>query len=138
MDWRKGSYINQYYKNNENLLTRSLVEDIEIFMVENFEGFLKWYDNVLILELKFKLLNESKNYRTNLTDDARFRISEKVVNEIVHTYNNRYKDVERNISHRIEQHKENLEYYRGYGHYGYFGRAYLHPIILPQFQDRRI
>jgi hypothetical protein len=118
MDWRQGSYIIQYYK---NLSDRSLVEDIEIFMVEHFEGFLKWYDNVLILELKFKLLNESKHYRKNLTDDARFRISETIIKCILRTYNNglRYRDVEYHITQSIENHKEKLERYRGYGHYGY-------------------
>ena len=118
MDWRQGSFINQYYK---KLSGRSLVEDIEIFLVKNFEGFLKWYDNILILELKFKLLNESKNYRRNITENARFLQSEKVVKEMIRTYNHdrRYNDVERNVSHRIKQHKKNLEHYRGYGHYGY-------------------
>lgn len=119
MDWREGSFIHQYYK---KLSGRSLVEDIEIFLVNNFEGFLRWYDNILILELKFKLLNESKNYR-NITEHERFLQSEKVVKEIVRTYNRgrRYNDVERNVSHSIEQHKKNLQHYRGYGHYRYIG-----------------
>jgi predicted ATP-binding protein involved in virulence len=126
MDWRKGSYINQYYKNNEHLLGRSLVEDIEIFMVENFEGnrsYCSWYDRIFILELEYKLLNESKNYRKNLTDDARFRISETIIKCILRTYNNglRYRDVEYHIRQSIENHKEKLERYRGYGHYGYIG-----------------
>jgi hypothetical protein len=120
MDWSQGSYIHQHYKNNENLLGRSLVEDIEIFMVDHFEGFLKWYDNVLILELKFKLLNESKNYR-KISEHERFVQSERVVKGIVAKYNSRYKDVERHVAHCIEQHKENLQMYRGYGHYGYIG-----------------
>ncbi len=119
MDWRQGSFIHQYYKNNENLSGRSLVEDVEIFMVKNFEGFLKWYDNILILELKFKLLNESKNYRKNISEHARFLQSEKVVKDMISTYNNRYKDVESNVSYCIEQHKERLQRYRRYGHYGY-------------------
>jgi predicted ATP-binding protein involved in virulence len=126
MDWRKGSYINQYYKNNEHLLDRSLVEDIEIFMVENFEGnrsYCSWYDRIFILELEYKLLNESKNYRKNLTHDARFRISETIIKCILRTYNNglRYRDVEYHITQSIENHKEKLERYRGYGHYGYIG-----------------
>jgi hypothetical protein len=121
MDWSQGSFINQYYKSNENLSGRSLVEDVEMYMVDHFQGFLRWYDNVLILELKFKLLNESKNYYKTLTDDERFRASEKVVNKMVRTYNNRYRDVERHVAHCIEQHKKCLERFRGYGHYRYIG-----------------
>lgn len=120
-DWRQGSYINQYYK---KLSGRSLLEDIEIFMVDNikiYNEFPLWYDRILILELKFKLLNESKNYRKNLTNNERFRISELIVKKILHIYNNglRYSDVEDHVSHCIEKHKEHLERYRGYGHYGY-------------------
>lgn len=115
-DWRQGSYINQYYK---NLSDRSLVEDIEMYMVDHFQGFLGWYDTILILELKFKLLNESKNYYKTLGHDERFRASEKVVNKMIATYNNRYRDVEEHVAHFIEEHKKNLEHYRGYGHYGY-------------------
>ena len=120
MDWRKGSYINQYYKNNEHLLGRSLVEDIEIFMVENFEGnrsYCSWYDRIFILELEYKLLNESKNYRKNLTDDARFRISDTIIKCILRTYNNglRYRDVEYHITQCIENHKEKWIHYTGYG-----------------------
>lgn len=125
MDWREGSYMNQYYK---KLSGRSLVEDIEMYMVDHFEGFLKWYDNVLILQLKFKLLNESKNYYNALTDHQRFLRSEKVVNNMVNTYNNRYRDVERHVAHCIEQHKERLQIYRGYGHYGYI--RYMMPLAI--------
>lgn len=115
MDWRQGSYINQYYN---KLSGRSLVEDIEMYMVDNFQG--RWYDNILILELKFKLLNESKNYYKALTDDQRFLRSEKVVNNMVNTYNNhRYRDVEEHVAYCIEQHKERIQIYGGYGHYGY-------------------
>ena len=50
---------------------------------------------------------------------------------MVKTYNNRYRDVERHVAHCIEQHKDNLEMY-------YIRGVYLHPIILRQFQERRI
>ena len=122
--------VYQYYKNNENLSGRSLVEDMEIFMVENFEGnrtYCSWYDRILILELEYKLLNESKNYRKNLTHDARFRISETIIKCILCTYNNglRYRDVEQHVAHCIERHKEKLQIYGGYGHYGYIGYTLL-------------
>ena len=48
---------------------RSLVEDIEIFMVDNFEDI--WYDSIFILEIKFKLFNESTNYRNYISDEEK-------------------------------------------------------------------
>jgi hypothetical protein len=125
MDWRQGSYIHQHYKNNENLLDRSLVEDIEIFMVVHFHGIYSWYDTIFILELKFKLMNQSKNYIINLSEQQRFSLCENIVKQIVKTYNfssgYRYRDVEKHISYTIEQHKKCLERFRGYGHYRYIG-----------------
>jgi hypothetical protein len=120
MDWRQGSYIHQHYKNNENLSDRSLVEDIEIFMVDNYQDSWSWYDRIFILELKFKLLNESKNYR-KISQQERFTKSENVVKYIIETYNDgtRYRDVERHVSRSIERHKKASEIYGGYGHYGY-------------------
>lgn len=120
MDWRQGSYIHQHYKNNENLSDRSLVEDIEIFMVDNYEDSWSWYDRIFILKLKFKLLNESKNYR-KISQQERFTKSENVVKNIIEIYNNdtRYRDVEGHVSRDIERHKKALEIYGGYGHYGY-------------------
>lgn len=120
MEWRQGSFIHQYYKNNENLLTRSLEDDIQIFMVQNFEGILEWYDSIFILELKFKLLNERKINR-HLSEDEIFRQGEKIVNDIVKEYDStlRYRIVDRVVSRTIERHKDKWTYYTGYGFNGY-------------------
>jgi len=113
MDWRKGSYIHQFYKKND--LEISFVEDIQIFMVDNF---FSWYDRIFILELEYKLLNECDNY-CRVSKELKNIYKEQIVNSIIKTYEFRYKDVEHHVCFMIENHKKNLEQYTGYGNYGY-------------------
>ena len=76
-------------------------------MVDNYQDSWWWYDRIFILELKFKLLIESKNYR-KISQQERFTKSENVVKNIIETYNNdtRYRDVERDVARGIERHKK--------------------------------
>lgn len=118
MDWRKGSYIHQYYQNSN----RTLLEDIQIFMVDQFFCPSSWYDRLMLLEIKFKLLTESSNYILHISPQERFLLTENVTKDIIKTYNGelrRYNDVESNVRFSIFLHKERLYRSTGYGHYGY-------------------
>ena len=58
-NWRKGSYINQYYKTLKTYKYNSLLEDLQILIVS------KWfsYDRIVHLKLEYKLIQKSIKYR---------------------------------------------------------------------------
>jgi hypothetical protein len=59
-NWRKGSYIHQYYKTIQNQYkSNTLVEDLQIMIVQ------KWfsYDRFVHLHLEYKLIKKSIKYR---------------------------------------------------------------------------
>lgn len=89
--WRKGSYINRYYKND------TLLEDLQIHIVQ------KWfsYDRLFHLNLEYKLLEESMKYRDMQTGiGCSFEIRKRGIREDIEETlngNGRNKDVERRI-----------------------------------------
>jgi hypothetical protein len=58
-NWRRGSYIHQYYKTLQTYKYNSLREDLQIFIVK------KWfsYDRIVHLKLEYKLIQKSIKFR---------------------------------------------------------------------------
>ena len=59
LNWRKGSYIHQYYKTLKTYKYNSLQEDLQIFIVEKYFS----YDIIVHLKLEYKLVKKSIKYR---------------------------------------------------------------------------
>jgi hypothetical protein len=85
-NWRKGSYIYQYYQENK---IDSLLEDLQILIVR------KWfsYDRLFHLNLEYTLLEKSAKYRNmqsciGCSFEIRKRgIREDIEETLIHGYN---------------------------------------------------